>query len=254
MNAARIGVNPALAAEVIEGPIVTAGPAHRVSIPKNGDAELPTPETTGTRILPLSELVAPEDILMDMEADQKRVALSRISKALGLRVGKSQGAVLKALLRRELLGPTSIGDGVALPHARLESITRPAAVLARSRHTLVFGATDDDPVDLIMAVLWPEADAKGFVPALASISRLLRSTELGWALRRSKTAGEAHAAIAASEEAGSLPRTARLTSSDAPFFGFAYLSARSNGVMRRTATRRLSRSGLGVFTFSCCSP
>ena len=134
------------------------------------------------------------------------MALSRVSEALGLRVGKSQGAVLKALLRRERLGPTSIGDGVALPHARLENITHPAAILARLRHPVGFGGPDDDPVDLIVAVLWPEADAKGFVPALASISRLLRNTERSSALRRSKTAREAHASIAAIEEARSLRR------------------------------------------------
>ena len=108
VNVARIEVHSALAAQAIEGSTVTAQPALRASIPNEDDAGLSKPDITGTSILALRELVAPEDILMEMEADRKRVALSRVSEALGLRVGKSQGAVLKALLRRERLGPTSI--------------------------------------------------------------------------------------------------------------------------------------------------
>lgn len=193
MSATWFQVHPA-AAQTIEGPVLRSHAARRLFISKDSDTGLPRPNITGTSPT-LNEFVAPKDILLDIEANGKRAALSQISKALGLRVGKSQGAVLKALLRRERLGPTSIGGGVALPHARLESITRPAAILAQLRHPVVFGGPDDEPVDLIVAVLWPEADAKGFVPALAGISRLLRCTELASALRRSKTPRDAHVAI-----------------------------------------------------------
>ena len=147
----------------------------------------------------LSELVSFEDILLDMQADRKRTALGGIADRLAHRVGSSQGAVLAALLRRERLGPTVIGDGVAMPHARLEGIAGPAVAVARLRRPIPFGAPDDAAVDLLFAVLWPKAHTKGFVPALARIWRLLRRTELAAGLRRARAAEEAHALIASAE-------------------------------------------------------
>ena len=122
-----------------------------------------------------------------------------IADRLAHRVGSSQGAVLAALLRRERLGPTFIGDGVAMPHARLEGIAGPAVAVARLRRPVPFGSPDDAAVDLLFAVLWPKAHTKGFVPALARIWRLLRRTELAAGLRRARTAEEAHALIASAE-------------------------------------------------------
>ena len=147
----------------------------------------------------LSELVASEDILLDMQADRKRTALGDVADRLAHKVGTSQGAVLAALLRRERLGPTFIGDGVAMPHARLEGIAGPAVAVARLRRPIPFGAPDDAAVDLLFAVLWPKAHTKGFVPALARIWRLLRRTELTAGLRRARTAEDAHALIASAE-------------------------------------------------------
>ena len=108
--------------------------------------------------------------------------------------------MLAAFLRRERLGPTAVGNGIAIPHARLEGISAPAAVLATLKRPVAFGTPDDASVDLLLALLWPEADAKGFVPTLARIWRLLRSGGLSDVLRQSRTPAEAHAWIEAFEE------------------------------------------------------
>lgn len=141
-----------------------------------------------------------EDILLDMQADRKRTVLDGIARRLAQKVGASPGTVLLALQRREGVGSTFIGDRVAVPHARIEGAVRPAAVLARLRRPVPFGTPDDDPVDLLLAVLWPEADAKRFVPALARIWRLLRRTELASSLRLAGNPKEALGLIAAFED------------------------------------------------------
>ena len=202
VNALKIARDfPVAARHRVEDPITATVPAlsacasaDRKPAPLGGNAP-PAP------IRALRDLVAPVDILLDFKADRKRSALAGIADLLALGAGTSQGAVLKALLRRERLGSTCIGGGMAIPHARLEGIDAPAAVLARLRRPIPFGASDDDCVDLLLAVIWPEANAKGFVPALARIWQVMRRTELASMLRRSATPEEAHAVIAAMEEA-----------------------------------------------------
>ena len=196
--AARIRAVPASTRHDVYGPILAVDRATHPFKPGKREAGLPREEGPSAAMA-LSELVSFEDILLDMQADRKRTALGGIADRLAHRVGSSQGAVLAALLRRERLGPTVIGDGVAMPHARLEGIASPAVAVARLRRPVPFGTPEDDSIDLLFAVLWPKAHAKGFVPALARIWRLLRRTELAAGLRRARTAGEAHALIASVE-------------------------------------------------------
>ena len=197
--AARVRAVTATTGHDFHGPIPVLGRAPHPFNPRDQEAGLPLEESPAAATMALSELVASEDILLDMQADRKRTALGGIADRLAHRVGTSQGAVLAALLRRERLGPTFIGDGVAMPHARLEGIAGPAVAVARLRRPVPFGSPEDDPVDLLLAVLWPKAHAKGFVPALARVWRLLRRTELAAGLRRARAAEEAHALIASAE-------------------------------------------------------
>ncbi|WP_254025599.1 PTS sugar transporter subunit IIA [Mesorhizobium ventifaucium] len=149
----------------------------------------------------MSELVGgQDDVLLGMQADRKRAALSGMAARLSQKVGRSHGAVLASFLRRERLGPTAVGNGIAIPHARLDGIAAPAAVLATLKRPVPFGAPDDDSVDLLLALVWPTADTKGFVPALLGVLRQLRSAELPELLRQSRTAVEAHAWIQTFEE------------------------------------------------------
>lgn len=142
--------------------------------------------------LKLDELIRTQDILLDMQADRKRTALRAMAVRLGERVGASPDAVLAALLRRERLGSTAIGNGVAIPHARLDEISAPAAVFARLQHPVSFGTPDDNPVDLLLALLWPKSDTRAFVTTLLDVWRLLRRPGLAELLRKSGTPAEAY--------------------------------------------------------------
>jgi PTS system nitrogen regulatory IIA component len=136
-------------------------------------------------------LLEEQDILLGIAAKGKRSALARIAAHLGERVDMSQGAILAAMLRRERLGSTAIGRGIAIPHARLDGIATPKAVIATLRRPVWFDAPDSKSVDLLLALLWPSYDSTGFLPALASFCRLLRHTELRERLRASETPAEA---------------------------------------------------------------
>lgn len=176
-------------------------------MPSADDGAFPTSplsdhEKAGLR---LSELIGKQDIFLGMEAHGKRAALTSIAGRLGEAAGRTPGAVLAGLLHRERLGPTSIGHGVAVPHTRLDGVSSPAAVLATLRRPIPFGSPDDGPVDLLLALLWPKSDVKGFVPTLRYISRLFRRSALPGLLRRARTPEQAHAWIKSFEENAETP-------------------------------------------------
>ena len=82
--------------------------------------------------------------------------------------------ILETILGRERLGTTGVGQGVAIPHGRLEKINRLFGLFARLDDPIDFESIDDQPVDLIFMLLAPESAGADHLKALAKVSRLLR--------------------------------------------------------------------------------
>lgn len=88
--------------------------------------------------------------------------------------GLKQSMVVDALLEREGLGPTGVGHGVALPHARLPGLKQVCGLFIRIKKPLDFDAVDRQPVDLAFALFAPEEAGVDHLKALALVSRTLR--------------------------------------------------------------------------------
>lgn len=146
----------------------------------------------------LSELLGEDDFLLGVPSKEKRSALEAVAPRLGRRTGRPPGEVLNALLRRERLGSTATGDGLAMPHAALPGISVPAAVIATIKHPIAFDASDDGDVDLLLGLLWP-SDVGGFLLTLSQSSRLLRLPGHRECLRQATSPTEALARIEAME-------------------------------------------------------
>lgn len=93
------------------------------------------------------------------------------------------GAAVDALLERESLGPTGVGHGVALPHARIEGIERVLGVFVALEKPLDFGSVDRQPVDLVFALFAPVDAGVEHLKALALVSRTLREQSFCTKLR-----------------------------------------------------------------------
>ncbi len=97
--------------------------------------------------------------------------------------GVNAQAAIDALQERESLGPTGVGNGVALPHARLDDIDRVVGALILLENPINFDAVDRQPVDLAFALFAPKDAGVEHLKALALVSRTLRDAQLCAKLR-----------------------------------------------------------------------
>ncbi|MFG5384323.1 MULTISPECIES: PTS sugar transporter subunit IIA [unclassified Yoonia] len=101
-------------------------------------------------------------------------------------------SVIDALIEREGLGPTGVGHGVALPHARLSDIDSVKGIFLRLEKPLSFDAVDRQPVDLVFALLAPQNAGVEHLKALALVSRTLRDQAVCAKLRANSDAATLH--------------------------------------------------------------
>jgi len=91
------------------------------------------------------------------------------------------------LIAREELGSTGFGDGVAIPHGRIDTLTKPFGIFFRLDTPVDYDSVDDLPVDCVFALFSPEADGVAHLRALARISRRLRDSDFVAKLRGARS-------------------------------------------------------------------
>ena len=138
--------------------------------------------------MPLTDLISAEAVIPALRAKTKKAALQEISDKAGLVSGLEPRAVFDAVLQRERLGSTGIGNGIAIPHGKLTACTKIFGVFARIERPIEFEALDGAPVDLMFMLGTPEASGADHLKALARIARVLREPRLLAKLRATKDA------------------------------------------------------------------
>lgn len=96
-------------------------------------------------------------------------------------------SILEALMTREKLGSTGIGGGIAIPHGKLKSVTKPILVFVVSKEPIPFDAIDNQPVDIFCAIMIPEDQCQAHLSTLAGIAKLLSQKELTKKIRHADT-------------------------------------------------------------------
>ena len=122
----------------------------------------------------LTDILVREACLPDMTARTKKETLRELSGALAACHDDVDGDdLLNLLLERENLGTTAMGDGIAIPHARMESLDRLLASFGRSRHGVDFDSIDGKPTHLFFVLVAPGREGSAHLLTLARLSRLL---------------------------------------------------------------------------------
>lgn len=109
--------------------------------------------------------------------------------------GLNANAIADALQERETLGPTGVGHGVALPHARISEVDQVTGVFLKLEKPLDFGSVDRQPVDLVFALFAPLDSGVEHLKALALVSRTLRDPGVCAKLRANGEASTLHTVL-----------------------------------------------------------
>ena len=138
----------------------------------------------------LSELINSESIVSTLKVGSKKQALQELAQVAESVTGISSRDIFGTVLQRERLGSTGVGQGIAIPHGKLDGLDRLFAIFARLDTPIGFDAMDDQPVDLIFMLLAPESAGADHLKALARISRTLRDPSITQRLRDSASTAE----------------------------------------------------------------
>lgn len=145
---------------------------------------------------PLYDLLGPDGIAPALRADDKKKALLALSELAAKRSGLGPREIYDALLQRERLGSTGIGDGIAIPHGKLARCRSIFGVFARLEAPIPFDALDGAPVDLIFVLIAPEAAGADHLDALSRAARALRDPGTVAAIRATRDPRAVYHALA----------------------------------------------------------
>jgi PTS system nitrogen regulatory IIA component len=136
----------------------------------------------------LADLIEPNRVVFAARATNKQQLLQDLASRAAALLNLNAQTIYDALQVREELGSTGLGNGFALPHARIEGLNRLFGMFARLNRPVHFDSIDGKPVDLVFLLLIPPTAGSEHLAALAAVSRHLRDQEFAAKLRKSANA------------------------------------------------------------------
>jgi len=143
----------------------------------------------------LTNLLKPAAVRVLGHATSKKRLFQDLAEVAHAVYGLNAAETVDALQERESLGPTGVGHGVALPHARLSGVERVVGVFLRLEKPMDFDAVDRQPVDLVFALFAPKDSGVEHLKALALVSRTLRDASTCAKLRANSDPAALHAVL-----------------------------------------------------------
>ncbi len=131
----------------------------------------------------VEDLLSPRAVIAQLRAGNKKQVLLEIARRAAAATDVTERRIYDVLAERERLASTGLGRGLAIPHGKLPELNRLFGVFARLERPIAFDAFDDQPVDLIFALLAPADAGAEHLRALARVSRLLRDDAIREKLR-----------------------------------------------------------------------
>jgi len=143
----------------------------------------------------ISDFLSPTEALVSARASSKQQLLEQLAKKAAVKLKLPEDNILSELLKREALGSTGMGNGVAIPHARFQSIKKPFGIIAKLKQPIDFNAIDGQPVDVVFLLLLPTVAEGEQLGALACVARKLSAPDDLVQLRRAKSTPELYATL-----------------------------------------------------------
>ncbi len=141
-------------------------------------------------ILPVSQ------VLVGVDVTSKKRAFEEAGLLFENLHGLSRALIADSLFARERLGSTGLGHGVAIPHGRIKGLKAPMAAVLQLRQPIGFDAPDEQPVNLLIFLLVPEAATQKHLEILSEIAELLSNADLRERIRNADSVEQLHGLIA----------------------------------------------------------
>lgn len=146
-----------------------------------------------------AKLLTPQAVKVLSSTTSKKRLLTELGELAESAYGLNAQQVVEALIAREALGPTGVGHGVALPHARLEGVVEVTGLFVLLEKPVDFGSVDRQPVDIAFALFAPENAGVEHLKALALVSRTLRDSGICSKLRANPSANTLYTILTEAE-------------------------------------------------------
>ena len=143
----------------------------------------------------LASILPPAQVLVGVDATSKKRAFEEAGLLFENLHGLSRALITDSLFARERLGSTGLGHGVAIPHGRIKGLKAPMAALFQLANPIGFDAPDEQPVNLLIFLLVPEAATQRHLEILSEIAELLSDRELRERLKTEPEAATLHKLI-----------------------------------------------------------
>ncbi len=121
----------------------------------------------------ISEVLSLDCTKSAVQCSSKKRALEIISQTAAEYTGQDPTELFECMLNREKMGSTGIGNGIAIPHARMLSFDQAVAVLIQCEEPIEFDAIDNKPVDILFALFVPDAQCQEHLQTLSAMAKIL---------------------------------------------------------------------------------
>tara|TARA_R110000737_G_scaffold92300_1_gene125142 strand:+ start:804 stop:1256 length:453 start_codon:yes stop_codon:yes gene_type:complete len=126
----------------------------------------------------LQDILSPDCTICAAPGSSKKRILEHLSSLAAEKLEhQNTFQLLESLVKREKMGSTGIGNGIAIPHGRLDSATQPIAVVITTEQPINFDAIDHRPVDIFIALFVAEEDCQSHLCTLQSIAKIFREKQ-----------------------------------------------------------------------------
>jgi PTS system nitrogen regulatory IIA component len=148
----------------------------------------------------ISALLSPQSIFLDTEISSKKKLLELIANIVADQTELSESSIYASLLNRERLGSTGLGQGFAVPHARVNNLDHTMACFFRLKQAVNFEAPDNQPVDLVFTIIIPEEATEEHLLILSSLASIFSRAEVCDAVRNASSSDEIEKIIQSAEQ------------------------------------------------------
>ncbi len=140
---------------------------------------------------PLSNILSPAHILLDLEAGSKKRVFERAGQLFEAQLGLARSVIFDSLFAREKLGSTGLGQGIAIPHGRIKGLKRAAGAFIRLAHPVPFDSPDGQSVSLLFVLLVPEQATEEHLQILSELAQRFADRSFREALQNAPDAAAA---------------------------------------------------------------